>query len=79
MAKKSKRFKSGSKWEHIPSGGIYEVLYFGDSKIPHVGWFKAITYKNKNGRVFTRFIEDFENKFRKVGTEIKTQGRDTHN
>ena len=58
------KIKPGQIWLHNPSGGIYQVVCKSQIKIPHVGWFKSITYKDpKTGKTYTRFIEDFENKF----------------
>lgn len=68
MAKKS--IKKGQKWKHTPSGGIYEVTAKGMIKIPHVGWFKSVTYTDGK-KVFTRFLEDFENKFEYVTKKEK--------
>lgn len=63
MAKKLK-INKGQIWKHNPSGGLYEVISKSQIKIPHVGWFKAITYKDLDkGLTYSRFIEDFENKF----------------
>lgn len=58
--------KAGQQWLHVPSQGIYTVLNRGTIKIPHVGWFKAVTYTDGK-KTFTRFLEDFENKFEYVG------------
>lgn len=58
------KIKANQTWLHNPSGGIYQVVCKSQIKIPHVGWFKSVTYKNpKTGKTYTRFIEDFENKF----------------
>lgn len=57
--------KAGQKWKHLPSQGIYTVLSRGTIKIPHVGWFKSVTYTDGK-KTFTRFLEDFENKFEYV-------------
>ena len=58
-----KKYAFGSIWKHTPSGGEYTVIGVTQIKIPHVGWFQAISYRNKKGKTFTRFIEDFDNKF----------------
>lgn len=61
MAKQ--KIKPKQHWVHTPSGGVYEVISIGETKLPHIGWFKSVTYVNEKGKVYTRFIEDFENKF----------------
>lgn len=62
--------KAGQEWLHIPSQGIYTVLNRGTIKIPHVGWFKSVTYTDGK-KTFTRFLEDFENKFEYVDGKKK--------
>lgn len=61
MAKK--KIKPGQIFKHLPSGGTYVIVTKGQIKIPHVGWFKSVTYKDLQGNMYTRFLEDFENKF----------------
>ena len=61
MAKK--KIKPGQVFLHTPSGGTYLIVTRGQIKIPHVGWFKSVTYKDAQGNHYTRFLEDFENKF----------------
>lgn len=61
MAKK--KIKPGQVFLHTPSGGTYVIVTRGQIKIPHVGWFKSVTYKDLQGNMYTRFLEDFENKF----------------
>lgn len=61
MAKK--KIKPGQVFLHTPSGGTYLIVTRGQIKIPHVGWFKSVTYKDLQGNMYTRFLEDFENKF----------------
>ena len=56
------KIKKGQQWLHTPSGGIYTVISLSTIKIPHVGWFKSVTYTDGK-KVFNRFREDFENKF----------------
>lgn len=64
MAKQ--KIKKGQIWNHIPSGQDYTVERVGKIKIPHVGWFPSVSYKDEKGNFFTRFREDFENKFVKM-------------
>lgn len=61
MAKK--KIKPGQVFKHLPTGGTYLIVTRGQIKIPHVGWFKSVTYKDAQGNHYTRFLEDFENKF----------------
>ena len=67
------KFKVKSKQEviHVPSGTICQVLKRGKIKIPHVGWFKSITYFDSNHNMHTRFEEDFFNKFEKLPKNSK--------
>lgn len=75
MAKK--KIKTGQIWKHLPSGGSYEIIHKGQSKIPHVGWFKSVTYKDENGKVYTRFLEDFILKFIKKPREVPSRPNTT--
>lgn len=70
------KIKPNQVWLHNPSGNLYTVISKSQIKIPHVGWFKSVTYKDDRGKTYTRFIEDFENKFtlqKKVVTENTTE------
>ena len=62
---KKQKIKKGQQWLHTPSNGTYTVIGISTIKIPHVGWFKSITYTDGK-KIFNRFREDFENKFTKI-------------
>lgn len=66
IRKPKQNIKPKQKWKHSASGGVYEVISKTRIKIPHVGWFWGVTYLCENGRKYTRFVEDFENKFEKL-------------
>lgn len=55
--------KLKKKYVHLPSGGIYTVIKTTEIKLPHIGWFPGVVYRSKEGKIYTRFLEDFENKF----------------
>lgn len=61
MAKK--KIRPGQIYKHVPTGGSYEVVSKCKIKIPHVGWFKGVNYRDAEGKMYSRFLEDFENKF----------------
>lgn len=62
MAKQ--KIKPGQIWSHNPTGNLYQVVSIGKIKIPHVGWFKSVTYIDpEDKQVYSRFREDWENKF----------------
>ena len=60
------KIKKGQTWKHNPSGGNYVIEKIGKIKIPHVGWFPSVSYKDEKGNLYSRFREDFENKFTKL-------------
>ena len=62
MAKQ--KIKPDQVWKHKPTQNNYIIISKGHIKIPHVCWFKSVTYTSEiNRKLFTRFLEDFENKF----------------
>ena len=68
IRKPKNNIKKGQIWKHVPTNKPYKVLGLSRIKIPHVGWFWGVSYvtSNKKRKKYTRFVEDFENKFELV-------------
>lgn len=70
IRKPQNKIKKNQIWLHEPTQGEYRILGLCKIKIPHVGWFWGVSYVCKKGKKYTRFIEDFENKF--IKTNLKS-------
>jgi hypothetical protein len=65
------KIKKKDVWRHKPTGEEYTIIKSSKIKLPHAvvgnSWFPAVTYKDKAGNVYNRFIDDFLNKFEFAG------------
>ena len=65
MAKNN--LKDGNVWKHKPTGNLYKIIKKSKIKIPHAvvgnSWFDSVTYKDSQGNIYNRFLDDFLNKF----------------
>lgn len=52
------QMNTGKKLRYKPSGSTYEIVGVGKFKIPRLGWFESVTYKDDNGIIYTRFSTD---------------------
>lgn len=69
------KLKKGNIWKHKPSQNLYTIIKESKIKLPHAvvgnSWFDSITYKDSEGNVYNRFLDDFLNKFEFHSKKIK--------
>ncbi|AXF54607.1 hypothetical protein DT065_00305 [Salicibibacter kimchii] len=54
----------GDRYKH--KGNFFEVLHIAYSKVPFHRGENIVVYRDEDGQVFARFLEEFKSKFEPV-------------